>query len=189
MLTHPHYCAALAASLGLSTLALAATDASPQEQDFVNQASHINTAEIKLGTLAEKVSANSDVRDFAKLMVKDHEKLNKELKEAAEKENANLPSDLDQEHMDLYDKLSKLSGADFDKQYMSAMIKGHKKAIDTFESEAKDHSQTPVEIFAETTIPTLRMHAEMARTTGKEVGAPPDEEGTAQIPDQPAAGK
>jgi hypothetical protein len=41
----------------------------------------------------------------------------------AEKEHAKLPTDLDQKHTDLIDKLSKSRGADYDKKNMEAMIK------------------------------------------------------------------
>jgi putative membrane protein len=186
--------AALAAAFAMSgSLALAANDkeasSGARDQDFVNTAWTINTAEVRLGKLAQSNSSNADVQEFGKQMVKDHEELNTTLKEAADKEGETLPSDLDQKHTDLYDKLSKLSGADFDKEYMTAMIKGHHKAIDAFTAEIAAKNATPVEQWAEGSLSHLRMHSEMAQKTGKEVGAEVPDDAAAQTPDQPAAGK
>jgi predicted outer membrane protein len=195
MTTRPLHHAALAAVIAMSgSFALAANDketnSGAHDQDFVNTAWTINTAEVRLGKLAQSNSSNADVQEFGKQMVKEHEELNTSLKEAADKEGETLPSDLDQKHTDLYDKLSKLSGSDFDKEYMTAMIKGHHKAIDAFTAEIRDRSQTSVEQWAEGSLPHLRMHSEMAQKTGKQVGAEvPDEAAAAQTPDQPAAGK
>ena len=39
------------------------------------------------------------------------------------------PTQLDGKHQKLADKLAKLQGADFDRQYMEAMVDGHKKVV------------------------------------------------------------
>jgi putative membrane protein len=183
--------AALAGIFALSPLVLADSDkdaSNTQDQKFVNKAWTINTAEARLGKLAQSNASSGDVNEFGQQMVKDHEDLNQQLKDAADKEGDTLPTDLDQEHTDLYNKLSNLTGADFDKAYMTAMMKGHTKAIAAFNDEIKTPSQTPVEQWAEKTLPKLRMHADMAQKTGKEVGAP-DESAAAQVNEEPAAGK
>ena len=48
------------------------------------------------------------------------------------------PSGLDADHQKEYDKLSSLSGPDFDKEYMSQMVTDHTKALDAFTKEAKN---------------------------------------------------
>jgi putative membrane protein len=188
------YCAALAGLFSVSVpIALADTDkdaAGTQDQKFVDKAWNINTAEIRLGKIAQSNASNDDVREFGRQMVKDHQKLNDDLKNAAEQEGDTLPSDLDQQHTDLYTRLSNLSGSDFDKAYMDAMIKGHTKAIAAFEDEIIEPNKTPVEQWADQNISKIRMHAEMAHKTGKEVGAPAADDGAAaQVNDEPAVGK
>jgi putative membrane protein len=49
----------------------------------------------------------------------------------ASKHNIQVPSDVDAKHRDLADKLSKLQGADFDREYMDAMVDGHEDVLDT----------------------------------------------------------
>jgi len=126
----------------------------PQDQEFVNQAAVINMAEIELGKIAQSKASSQDVKTFAKKMVDDHSKAAKEL---------------DQQHKDLKDKLSKLSGAEFDKQYMEAMHSGHQKAVSLFESESK--SESAIGKWAGQTVATLKEHHQEAMRIAKDVGA------------------
>jgi len=41
-----------------------------------------------------------------------------------------VPTELDDKHRDLRDKLAKLQSADFDREYMDAMVDGHKDVLD-----------------------------------------------------------
>jgi putative membrane protein len=93
-------------------------------QKFVEKAAIANMAEIQLGQLAETRAQSPEVKEFAQMMVTDHTKALDELKQAAG--GATIPSALDKKHQKLHDKLSKLSGAEFDKKYMEAMVDGHK---------------------------------------------------------------
>jgi putative membrane protein len=144
---------------------------SQQDQEFVNQAAVINMAEIELGKMAESKAGNSDVKAFAKKMVEDHGKAQKELEQLVKQEKGKMPKELDQTHKDLKDKLSKLSGSEFDKQYMEAMAKGHEKAVSLFEKESKDSEQTEIGKWAGQTLATLREHHQEAMRIAKEVGA------------------
>jgi uncharacterized protein (DUF305 family) len=70
-----------------------------------------------------------------------------------------------------YDRLSKLSGDKFDREFVSHMVMDHKKDIKEFEKEAK--KSDAVGSFANETLPTLRKHLDTAQslmsnaTTGK----------------------
>jgi putative membrane protein len=61
-----------------------------------------------------------------------------------------------------YDKLSKLSGADFDKEYMKQMVSDHKKDIKEFQSQAKSGKDADIKNFAQSTLPTLEDHLKQA---------------------------
>ena len=74
------------------------------------------------------------------------------------------------EHQKTIDKLSKLSGADFDKAYMSDMLKDHEKDVAMFEKEANSGKDADVKAWANTTLPTLRDHLQMARDIAAKVG-------------------
>lgn len=73
-------------------------------------------------------------------------------------------------HRQSIDKLSKLSGADFDREYMRQQLKAHEKAISLFERQANKGKDTELKTFASNTLPTLREHQQMARDTAGKVG-------------------
>jgi putative membrane protein len=102
-------------------------------------------------------------------MVDDHSKANDDLKQAATAEGIDLPSEIDAKTRATIDKLSKLSGVEFDKAYMKDMVKDHEHDVAEFAKAAK-HSDSPVGSFAGKALPTLRDHLKMARDVEKEVG-------------------
>jgi putative membrane protein len=63
----------------------------------------------------------------------------------------------------MLDHMSKLTGSEFDKEYVSHMVKDHKKDIAKFEDASKNAQDPDVRAFAEKTLPVLREHLEMAQ--------------------------
>jgi putative membrane protein len=64
------------------------------------------------------------------MMVDDHTKAGESLKTVATQHNIPMPTALDDKHRDLRDRLAKLQGADFDREYMQAMVDGHEDVED-----------------------------------------------------------
>src|SRR5690242_3779496 len=62
------------------------------ETDFANDAGAGGMMEVELGQLAEKNGSSPAVKNFGKMMVTDHSKLNDELKDLAAKKNITLPT-------------------------------------------------------------------------------------------------
>jgi putative membrane protein len=134
-------------------------------ESFASQAAIIGKAEIELGQIALKNTQDAGVRKYAERMVKDHGAADKKLKAIAAKENLQLPQSLDAEHESLKMKLQSLKGADFDRAYMSAMAKGHDKAVALFESVSQQPQMSgDLKQFAASTLPTLEEHKEMAHS-------------------------
>lgn len=69
------------------------------------------------------------------------------------------------------DKLSKLSGAGFDKAYMSLMLKDHEKDVKEFEMQATNGTNAHVKDFASRTLPTLQSHLQMLAIRPRKEGA------------------
>jgi putative membrane protein len=118
-----------------SAKAKAATD---DDKKFLGAAAQSDQNEIKLSELAEQKATNPSVKAFAQKMVMEHTKMSESMQPFAESWGLTPPAGLDDDHQKEYDKLSGLSGTDFDKEYMSQMVKDHTKALDAFTSEAKN---------------------------------------------------
>ena len=131
----------------------AAEIASQDAKDFIHHVAIANTAEIDLGKLAADRGTASEVKKFAQMMVDDHTASGDKLKALASDLKINAPGELDEKHTDQRDKLAKQSGADFDREYASAMVDGHKDLIDQLEPriDKKTLEQWKVQMNGKTT--------------------------------------
>jgi putative membrane protein len=136
---------------------------SSADRDFVEKAAQGGIAEVALGKLASKQAASTDVKSYGKTLVGDHSKANDELKAIAGRKNITLPSDVTASQKKAEDRLEKLSGASFDREYVKQMVKDHEDTIKLFEKEAKSGKDADLKAFAEKTLPTLKEHLTHAR--------------------------
>jgi putative membrane protein len=132
---------------------------------FARNAAQIGMAEVELADLAQRKSSNGAIRDFAKKMVADHEKANEHLRAIVRRQNIGWPADLNEAMKAEKSKLSRLSGAAFDKEYMKAMIYGHQTAIADFQREVSKGTEASLRDFASETLPSLREHLKLAQDT------------------------
>jgi putative membrane protein len=146
--------------------ALARADVTQSDKDFMAEAAQGGMAEVKMGELARTKGQSDKVKSFADRMVTDHTKANDDLKAVATQKGVTLPTDMGAEEQQTYDKLNKLSGADFDKAYMDAMVKDHDKDVAAFEKHAKSTKDPDLKGFVQKTLPVLKDHKKMAHAGG-----------------------
>lgn len=142
-----------------STLGIA-----PKTEDFVKEAAISDMFEIESSELAmTKASGNSTT--FADQMVKDHTKTSAEMKAMVSggKVKTEIPAALDSAHQSKLDKLKRLNGADFIKQYNSDQVAAHKDAVNLFERYSKGGDNADLKTWAGKTLPSLQMHLKMAQ--------------------------
>lgn len=106
-------------------------------REFVQQAVEKNMAEIELGRLAQERASDPQVREFAQMMVDDHTKSLNELRQSAQRENITFTERLSDDSIELQQRLQGLSGAEFDREYMQAMIEAHEEMHDLVEDQAE----------------------------------------------------
>jgi len=133
------------------------------DQHFVTKASGAGLGEVNLGNLAAKKATNPAVKKFAERMVADHTKANAELIRLANKKSLKVASEMTADDQKCWDKLLKMNGADFDREYMTSQVKDHKEAVSLFEKESKDGKDEDLKKWAKTTLPALREHLKMAQ--------------------------
>ncbi|MGB8985687.1 MAG: DUF4142 domain-containing protein, partial [Candidatus Sulfotelmatobacter sp.] len=91
---------------------------SASDKKFVREAAQGGMAEVELGKLATEKASSPEVKKFGQRMVDDHSKANDQLKEVASSQGITLPSELSAKDEMTEERLSKLSGEQFDKAYM-----------------------------------------------------------------------
>lgn len=142
--------------------------ASPNTQDFITEAAISDMFEIQSSKLAqEKKDTKAD--EFAKKMIADHTTSSDAIKSMVQsgKVKANVPTALDSKHQSMLDKLKGLNGDDFEKQYRSDQISGHKDTVDLYKRYAKGGDNADLKAFAEKTLPIVEHHQKMAEDLSK----------------------
>jgi putative membrane protein len=127
-------------------------------------------AEVDHGNLATQRAHARDVKEFAQRMVTDHGKANSELLAIANRKQLKVAPDMGAKHRAMQQKLSGMSGEDFDRHYMKHMVEGHEAAVKLFQTEAKHGKDTDLKHFAEKTLPVIEEHLKMAKSIQERVG-------------------
>jgi putative membrane protein len=129
---------------------------------FVRDAAHANKAEVALGNLAQTRAASASVKAFGQKMVTDHTKGYDDLAKIADAKSAVVPAEPNAAQKRAADKLGRLSGAAFDREFAKVMVADHKKAVGLFKNEASSGRDPDLKAFATSTLPTLEEHLRMA---------------------------
>jgi putative membrane protein len=138
-------------------------NAGGNDEKFIRDAAEGNVSEIDLGKLAQEKGQSEQVKEFGKRMVEDHTKTNEELKQVAEREHINMPTNVYRRDADTHRRLQKLSGPEFDKAYAEAMVKDHQEDIAAFKQEAASGQKSSLQQFAQQTLSTLESHLKEAQ--------------------------
>lgn len=154
--------AVVASALTLATAitggAYAQSKRSSMDQTFVTKAAQGNIAEIKAGQLALSRAVDASTRTFAQQMITDHTKAHMQLKQVAQQRGYRVPSDTDMKHKQLVNRMSKLSGQQFDQMYMMSQVKDHQVAIKLYRTQATRGRDPQLKQFAATMLPKLQSH-------------------------------
>jgi putative membrane protein len=108
------------------------------EQAFVSKALEGGETEVQLGQLAQQKSQSNDVKQFAQKMVSDHSQMDdKWFKPVAQQLGVSEPKGPSKKDKKEIAKLQGLSGQDFDREYITMMVKDHQKDLKDFKDEAQ----------------------------------------------------
>jgi putative membrane protein len=162
--------------------------ASSGDKAFVEAMAHAGMAEVELGNLAKERAASPEVRQFADMMVRDHTKAGEELTQVATQHAIAMPSQINEDQRELKERLSALRGAEFDREYMQAMVDGHQDVVDRLQTRADEdrfgenkgavtpergdnHVEAGLNQWAAATLPTTRHHLDEAKRIHDSLGS------------------
>jgi putative membrane protein len=154
------------------TLPLAAGADKPQavssaDKQFMIMAAKADMTEANEGQLAENQAKRDEVKDFARMLVKDHTESYEGLTELAAKLGVTIPKGIDTGKDRTIQQLVHLKDAHFDVQFVRDEIASHKQALAAFKREAASGSDADVKAFAAKTIPVLEKHLQAAEAAAK----------------------
>ncbi len=128
------------------------------DERFLVQAAEINLEEIMLAKLVQQRTGSEDVRALAKMLEDAHRLAKSNLSSLAFRKSIAVPTDPTKKVMELYDNLNAKSVKEFDQEYISLMVQGHKDAISFFEKYISIKNDPDINTWATTMIPELRDH-------------------------------
>jgi putative membrane protein len=131
------------------------------DRRFVTKASHDNQVEIQVAQLATQRASNPDVKNFAQRLVDDHTQLGQQMQQLASTKGITLKEENKEDREDK--KLSKLSGSDFDREFVKRMVAEHKKDLKEFKDRADDSKDPELKALVQATVPKLQQHLQIAQ--------------------------
>jgi putative membrane protein len=138
---------------------------------FITEAIQGNLAEVEMGKLAQQKGDTDAVRSFGQTLVSDHSAANDKAMDAAKELGVNPPDQPNGKQKKSYEKLSKLSGSAFDRQFKHMMVMDHKEDIQKFQKEANRRGDDAAVQYAKETLPTLKKHLELAQALSVKEGS------------------
>ena len=134
--------------------------------DLLKKLHQANREEIELGQVAQQQSPRDDVKQFGKMMVDDHRMADEKISKMADAHAVPLGDDSDA--MKLADKFREKMGDDFDKDFLTKMVKDHDKVISLVSTKQND-VKAEFQATLSDMLPTLRKHRMEAKRLLDEV--------------------
>lgn len=137
----------------------AAMQLDDQDRQFLQSvytACHEQTDLAKLGV---QKATNAEVKRLSQDLLKEHSDTGmKQFADVAAKVGYTFPKEEKVAHSAEYDRLSKLSDVQFDKEYLKALEQGHQKGASLLGNQAKNGKNADLKKFASAMRPKLQQH-------------------------------
>ena len=142
-----------------------------QDSKIIFQLASSNLFEIRVGQLAQQKGANAAVKQFGQQMVTDHINMENQLSALVSKNGTKFQPAMGKVNEQELARLEKLSGAEFDRAYMTSMIQHHQQDITMLQSEGQSARSAEARQLVSSGLPVLQQHLNMATQVGAQVGA------------------
>jgi putative membrane protein len=140
------------------------------DERFIREAYQGNLAEIELAQLAQQRASSQAVKDYAKSLEQDHRTANERLQTIAQQHNISLTDQPPKTAQKMKERLSKLSGEQFDREFVRHALKEHREDVAKYKKHTQQTQNADVREYASNTLPTLQQHLEMAERTASQIG-------------------
>jgi putative membrane protein len=139
------------------------SELSGDDRRFLENAVQGSFAEIQGSQLALEKTKSQDVKDFAQMMVQDHEKMAKEAAKLASDKGVTPPTGPSAMQVTEITALKALSGGAFDAMYVNRIgVAAHESTVQMFEEASREADDPDVKALATEALPKLREHLKMA---------------------------
>ncbi len=140
--------------------------------DYIMKAGQSDQFEIQEGQLASTMGKSPTVKNFGMMMVTEHRKTTATLTRAVAGmgQTPPPPPPLTADQQAQIDQLRGMSGADFDKTYVSQQLASHQEALMVQANYAKGGSDAKLRKVAGSTVPIVQGHLDTLNTMQSKMG-------------------
>src|SRR5689334_5505674 len=140
------------------------------EQSYLQKAAEGHQSEVALGRLAIQKASSDRVKQYAARMIQDHQRIGEEVHKLTSQEGTPVPSQPSMPHQQMEQKLSQLSGKDFDRPYMAFMVRDHTKELGDWEKRGQTLTDPRMEHWQADTLAILKDHLAEAKAIAAAIG-------------------
>lgn len=125
-------------------------------KDFIEDAAMADLAAIEMARLALTKASSANVKQYAQKMIDDHSRARQRIAPLAMSKGVQPPQALDPEHRMKIDRLTRLSGPEFDREYMQMQAEAHRRALDLYQRAGQQSIDKEVQAFARQATPAVQ---------------------------------
>jgi putative membrane protein len=163
----------------------AARDA--DDSEFLVDAIRTDLAEIRLAELAQMRATDPKVREYAAKLRSDHASSMEDTAALVKAHGLEVPTAPSAQAAAVYDRLAKISGAEFDAEFLDHMIDAHDKAIEAYGAQTHANPDKALSDLAAKTLVTLREHLATAELLKKQLSSPATHASSPALPPSQSA--
>lgn len=131
----------------------------PKEATFLQTAFQSGTDKVKLADLGVSKTGDAAVKDAARQLMLDHQKLNGEMMALATAKKVEVTDAATAEVTKLMEELNKKEGREFDRAFIEAMLQWHLKDVKLFDAAAPQAMDEQVKLLITNVTPILKEFA------------------------------
>jgi putative membrane protein len=132
-----------------------------RDSDFLREQIAVEEKQVGLGALASERATHPAVKKFAETLSRDHQQASEELRRIASGQRVSVAAEGEELKVER-ERLSRISGEQFEEEYLDEIIADHEDAVGDLENAAK-RNDLEVSQWAAKTLPIVRRHLEEAR--------------------------
>src|SRR5437868_12431007 len=140
------------------------------DKKFMRSVTESGIGDVKLAQLALQKSSSPSVKELAQRMLDDHTAINKDMADVADEAGVMLPKKMSKQDQEEYEKLSTLSGKDFDTEYVTYIARAHYQDLHAFHREASAAAMPSLETEVLKAMRTMHEHLKLISETASQEG-------------------
>jgi len=135
---------------------------------YVTAAAIADMYEVEAGKIAAKRAKDPQVKAFGQMMVTDHTKSTKMIKDAIASGGANVmpPAAMDERRKGMIDNLNQAGDADFDGAYLHQQLAAHLEALELHKGYADHGDNAALKAAAGQIVPVVQHHLDEVKKIG-----------------------